>query len=148
MIGVAAVTTRARHTAVVLALPVLALTCWVQVLLIQPPSAFARPPAVAPLLAQFTGWCALTVAAATCTDRSRYADLGGAVAAPVSLALIGLALFGPRINHVLATPPASRHTATVAWYAIAAVAVLVAGAAMHDRWHRYTRPVRQRAGRL
>ena len=59
-----------------LAVPALALTCWVQLLLIRhhtPPGVISHPPAVYPLLAQITGWCTLTVAVAACCDRSRYA---------------------------------------------------------------------------
>jgi hypothetical protein len=60
------------------------------------------------------------VAVAACCDRSRYADLGGAVAAPVSLALFAAAWYGPRLNRVLLYPSATAHAATTAWYAIAA----------------------------
>jgi hypothetical protein len=125
-----------------LAVPVLALTCWMQLLLIRqhtPPGVINHPPAVYPLLAQITGWCALTVAVAACCDRSRYADLGGAVAAPVSIALIALAMYTPKLRQLLATPPASPHTATVAWYTIAAAALALTYTAMRDRWHRYSR---------
>lgn len=125
-----------------LAVPALALTCWVQLLLIRhhtPPGVISHPPAVYPLLAQITGWCTLTVAVAACCDRSRYADLGGAPAAPASLALIALATYSPKVSHLLATPPANPHAATVAWYTIAAAALVLTCAAMRDRWHRYTR---------
>jgi hypothetical protein len=96
-------------------------------------------PAVYPLLAQLTGWCALAVAAAACCDRSRYADLGGAVAAPVSLAIIALAWYSPGINRLLVTPPATARAATLAWYAITAAALALTCVAMRDRWQRYTR---------
>jgi hypothetical protein len=79
-----------------LALPALVLTCWLQLLLIHPngpPGPIAHPPAIYPLLAQLTGWCALTLAIAVCTERSKYADLGGAVAAPAGLTLIALATY-------------------------------------------------------
>jgi hypothetical protein len=69
------------------AAPVLAITCWVQLRIMAhtiPAHAVSHLPAVFPVIAQLTGWCAVTVAAAACTDRSRYADLGGAAAAPVS----------------------------------------------------------------
>ncbi len=123
-------------------IPVLALTCWVQLLLISPrtaPGVIAHPHAIYPLLAQIAGWCALTIALAACTDRSRYADLGGAVAAPVSLALIALSIYGPKASHLLATPPAGPHAVTIAWWTIAAAMLAVTYAAMSDRWHRYTR---------
>jgi hypothetical protein len=99
----------------------------------------ASGPAVYPLLAQLTGWCAVAVAAAACCDRSRYADLGGAVAAPVSLAVIALAWYGPRIDRLLVAPPATAHAVTIAWYAVAAAALVLTAAAMRDRWHRYPR---------
>ena len=70
-----------------LAAPVLAITCWAQLRIIAgtfPPGGLSRPPAVYPVIAQLAGWCAITVAAAACADRSRYADLGGAVAVAVS----------------------------------------------------------------
>jgi hypothetical protein len=130
-----------------LAIPVVALTCWVQLLLIRPrttPGVIAHAPAIYPLLAQLTGWCALTVAVAACSDRSRYADLGGAVAAPTSLALIGLAVYGPEISHLLATPPAGPGATTAAWYSIAAGALVLTYVAMRERWHRYTRALSTR----
>lgn len=127
---------------IMLAVPVVAVTCWVQLLLIRPqnPSGvITHLPAIYPLLAQLTGWCALTVSVAASCDRSRYADLGGAVAAPASLALIAVATYGPKIGHLLATPPASPHAATAAWYTIAPAALVLTSIAMRDRWHRYTR---------
>ena len=127
-----------------LAAPVLAATCWAQLLLMDHTAVPLAPrPAVYPLLAQLTGWCAVAVAAAACCDRSRYADLGGAVAAPVSLAVIALAWYGPRIDRLLLAPPATAHAAAIAWYAIAAAALLLTAAAMRDRWHRYPRPLRR-----
>lgn len=117
-------------------------TCWVQLLLIHPrtqPGVISLAPAIYPLLAQLTGWCALTVAVAAGTDRSRYADLGGALAAPVSLALIALATYGPETSHLLETPPAGTHAVTAAWYSIATASLALTYLAMRDRWHRYTR---------
>ncbi len=130
-----------------LAVPVLAATCWAQLLLMDHTAAPLSPrPAVYPLLAQLTGWCAVAVAAAACCDRSRYADLGGAVAAPVSLGVIALAWYAPRIDHLLVSPPATAHAVTIAWYAAAAAALLLTAAAMRDRWHRYPRPPRRAPG--
>jgi hypothetical protein len=120
-----------------LALPILAVTCWAQLLLVDQTGPHRS--AVYPLLAQLTGWCALTVAAAACCDRSRYADLGGAVAAPVSLAAIALAWYSPGINRLLLTPPATARAETIAWYGITAAAVALGAAGLRDRWHRYTR---------
>jgi hypothetical protein len=81
-----------------LAVPVLAATCWAQLRIIAqtiPPHTLGHPPAVYPLIAQLTGWSAVTVAAAALADRSRYADLGGAIAVPVSFAAIALAWYAP-----------------------------------------------------
>lgn len=108
-----------------LAAPVLALTCWTQLRI-------GHPAAVYPLIAQLTGWCAVTVATAVCVDRSRYADLGGAVAAPVSFAAIALAWYAPVTGRFLVIPPASPPGAAVAWYAIAAGASAVTCAAMRN----------------
>jgi hypothetical protein len=128
-----------------LAAPVLAVTCWAQLRIIAhtiPPHATVYQAAVYPLIAQLTGWCAVAVAVAACVDRSRYADLGGAVAAPVSFAAIALAWYTPVTGRFLGGPAASPHGATIAWYAIAAAASVLACGAMRDRWHRYSRPVR------
>ena len=80
-----------------LAAPVLAVTCWAQLGLMDysmPPAA-GHAPAIYPLIALITGWCAVTVAIAACAQRSRYANLGGAIAAPVSFALITFSWFLP-----------------------------------------------------
>jgi hypothetical protein len=134
---------------VLLAVPILAVTCWTQLRIVaatNPPLAFGPPPAVYPLIAQLTGWCAIIVAAATCVDRSRYADLGGALAAPVSLVAIGVAWYTPIVRRFLVQPPASAHGVTIAWYAIATAAAALTCAAMRDHWHRYSRS-RRRSGR-
>jgi hypothetical protein len=137
---------------ILLAAPVLALTCWAQLsimahtLTIQAsplPSGgnlgSGHPPAVYPLVAQLTGWCLVAVAVAACVDRSRYADLGGAIAAPVSLGAIALAWYVPVTSRVLVEPPATVHSVTIAWYAIASAASALSCAAMRDQWHRYSR---------
>lgn len=126
-----------------LAAPILALTCWAQLRIMAytiPPHALGHAPAVYPLIAQFTGWCAVTVAAAVCVDRSRYTDLGGAIAVPVSLAAIGVAWNVPPSANVLVDPPATAHGVTIAWYLIASAALAVTCVAMRDPWHRYSRP--------
>lgn len=125
-----------------LAAPVLAVTCWAQLRIIAhtiPPHALRRPPAVYPVIAQLTGWCAVTVAAAACVERSRYADLGGAIAAPVSFAAIALAWYAPITSRFLTEPPATPHGATIAWSAIATAALALTCVAMRDHWHRYSR---------
>jgi hypothetical protein len=124
-----------------LAAPVLAVTCWAQLRIIAhtiPPHTLSHPPAY-PVIAQLTGWCAVTVAAAACVDRSRYADLGGAIAAPVSFAGIGLAWYAPVSARLLVGPPATAHGVTIAWYAVATAALALTCAAMRDQWHRYSR---------
>lgn len=124
-----------------LAAPVLAVTCWVQLDIMArtvPPHALGHPPAIYPVIAQLTGWCLVTVTAAACVDRSRYADLGGAMAAPVSLAAIALAWYAPVTSRFLVEPPATAHAVSIAWYAIAVVALVLTCAATRDHWHRYT----------
>ena len=130
----------------VLAAPVLAATCWAQLRIMAhtiPPHTLGHPPASDPLIAQFAGWCAVTVAAAACVDRSRYADLSGAIAVLVTFAVIALAWYAPVTARFLAEPPATPHEATIAWYAIATAALPLTCAAMRDRWHRYTRSLRR-----
>lgn len=126
---------------ILLAAPILAVTCWAQLGIMAhtiPPRTPGYSPAVYPLIAQLTGWCLLAVTAAACVDRSRYADLGGAVAAPVSLAAIALAWYLPITSRVLVEPPATTHGITIAWYAIATSALALTCAAMRDHWHRHT----------
>ena len=131
---------------ILLAAPVLAVTCWAQLRIVAhtiPPHTLGHPPAIYPVIAQLTGWCAVTVAAAACADRSRYADLGGAIAAPASFAAIALAWYAPVTSRFLVEPPATAHTVTIAWYAIAAAALTLSCAAMRDQWHRYTRDLQR-----
>jgi hypothetical protein len=127
---------------ILLAVPVLAVTCWAQLRIVAraiPPHAVGHPPAVYPVIAQLTGWCLLAVAAAACVDRSRYADLGGAVSAPVSFAAIALAWYAPVSSRFLVEPPATAPAVTIAWYAVATAALALTCAAMRDHWHRYAR---------
>lgn len=129
-----------------LAAPVVAVTCWVQLLIIAhsvPPRLLGHPPAVYPLIAQLVGWSAVTVAAAAWVGRSRYAELGGAIAGPVSFAVIALVWYAPITSRFLLNPPATTHGVTVAWYVAAAVAAALAGVAMRDQWHRYARVLRR-----
>jgi hypothetical protein len=129
-----------------LAAPVLAATCWAQLRIMNdtiPPHSIGHAPAVYPLIAEIAGWCAVTAGAAACVDRSRYADLGGAVAAPVSFAVIALASYAPVGARFLAEPPASAHGVTITWYAIAAAALVLTCLAMRDQWHRYSRDSRR-----
>jgi hypothetical protein len=103
-----------------------------------PAHAVGHPPAVYPLIAQLTGWCAVTVASAACAGRSRYADLGGVVAVPVSFAAIALAWYAPVTSRFLAEPSATAHAVSVAWYAVTSAALALTCAAMRDPWHRYS----------
>jgi len=125
-----------------LAAPVLAATCWALLrIMVQtnPPHPLAGPPAAYPVIAQLAGWSAVAVAAAACVDRSRYADLGGAIAAPVAFAAIALTWYLPVTARFLVDPPATARGVTVAWYCAATAALILTGAALRDRWHRYTR---------
>lgn len=130
----------AGHT--LLALPTLAATCAIQLRLMtgsfpsHPPVA---PPADSPLIAQLVGWTTLAVLAATWCDRTGYAALNGAVAAPITIALIGFAWVTPRINRLLDTSQAHPDPTTIAWYAIATCATVGSWLATRDQWHRYTR---------
>ncbi len=130
-----------------LAVPAVAITCWAQLMIMTstiPPGA-GHPPAIYPLIAQLTGWCAIAVAVAAVCDRSRYSDLGGAIAAPIALVAIALAWVSPGLKNVLGHPPATPQGATVAWYGVATAALAVTFAGMRDRWHRY-RTARCRMG--
>jgi hypothetical protein len=127
---------------VFLAVPMLALTCWVQLLVMihtHPSIDRHHLPALYPLIAQLTGWAILAVAVATCCDRSRYSDLAGAIAAPVVIAAMAFAWITPGIKDLLVTRPATPRNATIAWSAIGAACLTITAAAMRDTWHRYTR---------
>jgi hypothetical protein len=132
--------TPAGHLA--LTAPILAVTCWAQLRIIAhtlPPYTLDHLPAVYPLIAQLTGWSAVTVVAAACVERSRYADLGGAIAAPISLGAIAIAWYAPVTARRLVEPLATAHGVTIAWYAIATAALALTCVAMRDQWHRYAR---------
>jgi len=126
---------------VLLATPILAATCWLQLRIAAHNATLilGHPPANYPLIAQLTGWCAVTVVAAACVDRSRYADLGGATAVPVSAAAIALAWYVPITHKLLAEPPATPRGLTIAWYTVATAALVLTSAAVGDSWHRYAR---------
>ena len=125
-----------------LAAPAVAITCWAQLLIMAStfPAHAGHPPAIYPLVAELTGWCAIGVAVAAACDRSRYSDLGGAIAGPLALVAIVVASVTPCLKDLLAFPPAMPETATIAWYIFATGALAVAVAAMRDRWHRYGWP--------
>ena len=125
-----------------LAVPVLAATCWVQLRLVTstvPAGSAGSLPAVYPLLAQLTGWSLLAVAIAACCERTRYAALSGAIATTAGFALIATASYTDAIKRHLLTPPATPRAATTTWYAIAVSALALACLAIRDSWHRYAR---------
>jgi hypothetical protein len=123
-----------------LAGPVLAATVALQLGLVAHTSPRGSAlPAIYPLLAQLTGWAALVVAAAAGCDRSRYADLSGAVAGPAGLAVIAAGWFTPGLTRLLVPPAATDRAATVAWYLVTAASLALTGAALRDPWHRYLR---------
>jgi hypothetical protein len=125
-----------------LALPLLAVTCWAQLQLMTgtvPAGAIGNPPPLYPLLAQLTAWSLLAAAIAACCERTRYAALSGAIAVPVSAALIAAAEFTPATERYLLTPPAPPLGAAIIWYAITFAALALTGVAVRDQWHRYTR---------
>jgi hypothetical protein len=91
-----------------LAAPVLAVSAWAELRIMAhtlPPAA-GHPPAVYATIAQLAGWCAVVALTAAGVDRSRYADLGGAIAAPVGFAVIALAWYAPVTARFLVEPPA------------------------------------------
>jgi len=127
---------------ILLAFPVLALTCAVQLDLMAStfPAQYRRHLlAVYPLIAQLTGWCLLTLSIAACCERTRYAALSGAIAAPVTCVVIAAVWFSPPLDRYLLSPPETARTVTVAWYTIAAAAGAVGCLAIRDQWHRYAR---------
>jgi hypothetical protein len=129
-------------TQVILAVPVLVFTSWVQLVIMahtHPTIARHHLAAIYPLIAQLTGWAAIALAIAAGCDRSRYADLTGAIAAPITLAVIAFCWFTPGVEDLLVTGPATPRTATAAWYSIAAASLAITVAALRDTWHRYTR---------
>jgi hypothetical protein len=129
---------------VLLAVPVLAATCWVQLRLVSAtiPAGATRLPATYPLIAQLVGWCALVVAAAACCERSRYADVGGAIAVAFSPAVVAVAWYTPELRNFVVNPPATPGTATTAWGLIAVGLITTAWAAARDSWPRYSRRAR------
>ncbi len=120
-----------------LAAPVLAVTCWAELRVI-PPAIRTVEPFYA-LLAQLIGWSAVVVAVAASVARSRFAYLGGAIAAPIAFAIIALVWYTPQTAKFLVQPPAIPHSVAVGWYAITAAALIVTCATMRDHWHRYAR---------
>jgi hypothetical protein len=127
---------------VLLAIPVLALTCWVQLELMTstfPARDAKHLPATYPLIAQLTGWSLIALSIAACCQRTRYAALSGAIAAPVTFVAIAASSFIPVLDRYLVTPPESANATTIAWYTISCAGLAVAIVATRDGWHRYLR---------
>jgi hypothetical protein len=140
---------------VALALPVLTVTCWVQLHLAGralgadlraaagrgPGAEAASLPWIA-LAGEFTAWCGLALAAAAVLARTRWQDLGGVAAALCALAM--LAIFGLAPLHALPAQFADmtkpdQHAWTMAWRLWAAVtpaALALAAWASRDPWLR------------
>jgi hypothetical protein len=121
----------AMHTA--LALPVIGLTAYLQLELAATEIVGSRAAGTAGLprsvlVAEFAAWSATGLAAAAAVDRTRWHDLGGGIAAPVTVMLIALFAL---------LPIGSAWT----WWAVAFAAALVAITASRDPWLRL-RPVR------
>lgn len=130
---------------ILLAVPVVALTCAIQLELMTstvPAQAAKHLPTVRPVIAQLTAWSLLALAVAACCERARYAALSGAIAAPVTFIAIAAASFTRPLDRYLLSPPEAAHVVTIDWYAIAAAAVVFAGLAVRDQWHRYLRKLR------
>ena len=131
---------------VVLAAPVVAMTCWLQLRIIDASVPGAVRPPIYPLLAQISAWSTVAIAAAACIDRTRYADLGGAVAAPVTFVLIAVGWYAPFLKTQFVTPPATAGRATIAWYAVLAGSLGAMSLALADRWRRYLKHGHLRSG--
>jgi hypothetical protein len=125
-----------------LAVPVLAITCAVQLDLMA--STFPAPnrrhlPAVYPLVAELAGWSLLALSVAACCERTRYEALSGAIAAPATFVAIAAAWLIPPLHRHLASPPDTALAAAIAWSTIAAGALAMTILAIRDQWHRYAR---------
>jgi hypothetical protein len=121
-----------------LATPVLAVTCWADLRIVAHTAPHdAGHAALYPLIAQLTGWSMVAVAVAAWADRSRYADLGGIIAVLASFAAIALVWYLPVTARFLVGPPASPHRVTITWYAVATAGLALTCMAMRDHWHRY-----------
>jgi hypothetical protein len=126
-----------------LATPVLAVTCWADLSIVAHTVLHHADHALLyPLIAQLTGWCMVTVAVAAWADRSGYADLAGIIAVLVSFAAVALVWYLPVTARFLVGPPASPHRVTISWYAIATAGLALTCMAMRDHWHRYARGLR------
>ncbi len=119
--------TAAAHT--VMALPVIGVTAYLQLELTTTKIASLSPDTVLAdvrwpaQVAELVAWSAIAAAAASVVGRTRWRELGGAVAAPAALALIVLA------------SAASPRPAWI-WWVVAATAGLIAAWESRDPWLR------------
>ncbi|HEY1616052.1 MAG TPA: hypothetical protein VGG25_00460 [Streptosporangiaceae bacterium] len=128
-----------------LALPPAGVVCWLQLGLVT--GALARSGAgrlpVPPLATEFAGCCAVVLAVAAAAERSRWQDLGGAVAVPAALALQAVLALPPLrlLPTAFAGLTHAQHTAWLrAWLAWAVLGLLAAALAAwfsRDPWHRH-----------
>jgi fluoroquinolone transport system permease protein len=138
----------------ILAVPLLAATTWIQFGLATvapragPHSAGAVPHPLprAALSVELTACCALTIAVAALIARSHWDHLGGAVAAPVTLALIIALGIEPPLHLLSAFPAATRATHASwehvhqEWALLMLIAASLACWASRDRWSRLHAP--------
>lgn len=115
-----------------IALPLVGLTGYLQLELAAVPGPPPGPgPAAATLpwpglLAEFAAWSACAVAVAAGVTRTRWRDLGGALAGPAALGLIALL--------AVASPGPAW-----SWWAVGGAAALIAGWESRDPWLRFRR---------
>jgi hypothetical protein len=127
-----------------LALPPAGLSCWLQLDLVA--RALARgeagPLPVLPMITEFAGCCAVVLAVAAAAERSRWQDLGGAVAVPAALALLAVLALPPL--RLLPTAYAGLTTAQQAawlrawlvWAVMALLATALTTWLARDPWRR------------
>jgi hypothetical protein len=144
----------------VIALPVLGLTAWIQLELaaaelgtgarVQGMSGAHLPGRS--LAAELTAWIAVAVTAAALVARSRWHDLGGAIAAPAALSFVAAAALAPLHLFPSAftglTP--AQHSAWLwaewGWWALTLAAVPAACWASRDPWLRLRSAASRPAG--
>ncbi len=134
----------------VIALPLLGLTGWIQLQLANTelPIVFRNQGMTSvhlpwpALVAELIAWSAIAVAAAALVTRTRWNDLGGAIAAPAALAFIGLLAATPLglVPVAFAGLTLRQHNAWLraewSWWSLSLIAALVAGWANRDPWLR------------
>lgn len=133
-----------------IALPLLVLTAWIQLSLgaadlsaaLRFQGAAAAPLPWTALGSELAAWLAVALAAAALVARTRWSDLGGAIAAPAALAFLALLALAPA--HLFPTAftaeSRSQHSAWLhaewGWWALGVIAALVLGWASRDPWLR------------